>query len=151
PDWLATIVNGFHARAKNREQELNLVIAPDASKIVSDMASLERVLAELLNNACKYTPPGGRITLDVSRQVQDHVRFKLCNTGVEIPESELPRIFDKFYRVPSADPWKQGGTGLGLALVQRLLIHLKSAIQVSSGNGQTCFSFDLPDKLAITD
>lgn len=150
-EWLASIVNGFYARAKNRDQDISIVLSPDVSSLTSDSASLERVIAELLNNACKYTPPGGQITLEVLPQANDRIRFNIRNTGVEIPESELPRIFDKFYRVPSADPWKQGGTGLGLALVQRLLVHLKSEIQVSSGDDQTCFSFDLPDKLTITE
>ncbi|MEM6426568.1 MAG: ATP-binding protein [Cyanobacteria bacterium P01_D01_bin.128] len=146
-DWLSSIVNGFHARIKNRQQQLDLAISPAAVQVVSDSASLERVIAELLNNACKYTPPGGHIVLEVSPQGEDLIKFSIRNTGVEIPASELSRIFEKFYRVPSADPWKQGGTGLGLALVQRLLIHLNSDIQVASGDNQTCFSFNLPRKL----
>ena len=146
-DWLSSIVNGFHARIKNRQQQLDLAISPAAVQVVSDSASLERVIAELLNNACKYTPPVGHIVLEVSPQGEDLIKFSIRNTGVEIPASELSRIFEYFYRVPSADPWKQGGTGFGLALVQRLLIHLNSDIQVASGDNQTCFSFNLPRKL----
>ncbi len=62
----------------------------------------------------------------------------------EIPSAELPHIFEKFYRVPNADPWKQGGTGLGLALVQRLVAQLEGVILVSSANGWTHFSIQLP-------
>ncbi|MEB3338921.1 MAG: sensor histidine kinase, partial [Leptolyngbyaceae bacterium] len=72
--------------------------------------------------------------------------FTLSNT-VEIPATELPRIFEKFYRVPHADPWKQGGTGLGLALVQRLVNRLKGTIQVNSAGGLTTFTLQFPTQL----
>ncbi|WP_346289745.1 GAF domain-containing sensor histidine kinase [Sphaerothrix gracilis] len=142
--WLPRIVSGFQARAKSRQQQLELQIPAALEKVISDEASLERVIAELLNNACKYTPPGGHICLAVKRAKPDQMQFCITNTGIEIPAAEMPRIFDKFYRVPSADPWKQGGTGLGLALVQKLLLHLQGEIQASSGQNQTCFTFDLP-------
>ncbi|MFE4107238.1 GAF domain-containing sensor histidine kinase [Almyronema epifaneia] len=142
--WLPRIVNGFQARVKSRQQQLELQVPESLQKIVSDEASLERIVAELLNNACKYTPPGGNICLAVKRSSDDQIQFCITNTGIEIPADEMPRIFDKFYRVPSADPWKQGGTGLGLALVQKLLMHLQGDIQVTSGQNQTCFTFDLP-------
>ncbi|MEO1404770.1 MAG: ATP-binding protein, partial [Cyanobacteria bacterium J06635_1] len=73
----------------------------------------------------------------------------VSNTGVEISKEEMPRIFDKFYRVPSADPWKQGGTGLGLALVQKLIVHIDGTISVTSGDGQTCFTVELPLSLSV--
>jgi signal transduction histidine kinase len=62
----------------------------------------------------------------------------------EIPEAELPRIFDKFYRVPNADRWKQGGTGLGLALVKRLVEQLQGSIHVTCVDGMTTFVVDMP-------
>jgi len=145
--WLPDIVNGFQARASSRQQQLDLTISPQLTPIVTDATSLERVLAELLNNACKYTPPGETIRLQViPARVQETptVQFRLTNTGVEIPSEEQHRIFDAFYRVPSADPWKQGGTGLGLALVQKLVMVLDGVIEVSSGNGQTEFLVELP-------
>lgn len=73
----------------------------------------------------------------------------LCvsNSGVEIPAAELPRIFDKFYRIPSDDPWKYEGTGLGLALVWRLVRGLKGSIVAQSAEGQTCFTVSLPFSL----
>lgn len=72
------------------------------------------------------------------------MRFSVVNTGVEIAEAERQRIFDKFYRVPSADPWKQGGTGLGLALAQKLVSHLDGTIDVESSHNQTAFIVELP-------
>ena len=67
----------------------------------------------------KFSPTNEEIIVK-ARIVFNNIQFQVINTGVEIPTAELPRIFDKFYRIPSNDPWKQGGTGLGLALVQKL-------------------------------
>ncbi|MDJ0708135.1 MAG: GAF domain-containing protein [Leptolyngbyaceae cyanobacterium MO_188.B28] len=147
-EWLPGIVDSFQTRAKNRNQELQLHLPPDLPTLVSDLASLERVLAELLNNACKYTPPGEQIKLKVVTLPADKIQVVLSNTGIEIPADELPRIFDKFYRVPSSDPWRQGGTGLGLALVQKLILHLQGDIQVASSNKTTRFTVELPLKLS---
>ncbi|ESA35378.1 multi-sensor signal transduction histidine kinase [Leptolyngbya sp. Heron Island J] len=143
-EWLPALVSSFQERATSRQQQLKVAIAETVEHFQSDLSSLDRIWAELLNNACKYTPPGGEITLSVAQVNDDTLRFTLVNTGVEIPQDELPRIFDKFYRIPSADPWKQGGTGLGLALVQKLVHHINGVIAVTSGNNQTCFTIELP-------
>ena len=148
-EWLPGLVNTFQERATSRQQRLELAIAENLPGLMSDLSSLDRIWAELLNNACKYTPPGEKITLSVPPTDNDTLKFSLVNTGVEIPPDELPRIFDKFYRVPSADPWKQGGTGLGLALVQRLVQHIDGLITVTSGNNKTCFTIELPLTLTV--
>lgn len=147
--WLKGIANGFHERAQSREQTLNILLPDSLPQIVSDQASLERVFAELLNNACKYTPPGETISVSAIAEADDQVQIVVANTGVEIPASELPRIFDKFYRVPSSDPWKQGGTGLGLALVQKLLWHIGGQIEVVSEASETAFKIVLPTDMTI--
>ncbi len=120
--------------------EITFTLLPS---IISDSASVERIVAELLNNACKYTPPHEHITL-IARANKEKIQLKVCNSGVEIPQQELKRIFDKFYRLPSHDPWKQGGTGLGLALVQKLSEQLGGGIQAESSKGKTCFTIELP-------
>jgi signal transduction histidine kinase/PAS domain-containing protein len=142
--WLPSLVSGFQERTQTRQQALDFQVEAALPKLVSDSASLDRVFAELLNNACKYTPPGESITLSVNQASSQQLCFQVTNSGVEIPPDELPRIFDKFYRVPSADPWKQGGTGLGLALVQKLLWHMGGEINVTSTPQQTCFTVMLP-------
>lgn len=142
-DWLPQIMEPFQERARNRQQSLQIDISPEVPRFTCDTASLRRVISELLDNACKYTPPGEQIVVTAQAQ-SGMMQLSVSNSGVEIPASELPRIFNKFYRIPNADPWKQGGTGLGLALVQQLLAHLKATIRVESSAGQTHFTLDLP-------
>jgi PAS domain S-box-containing protein len=142
-EWIPQIVLPFQDRTSSRQQTLNVDCPDDLPWFICDPASLERVLAELLNNACKYTPPHETITIRIG-VVNEMMKFEISNSGVEIPPEELPHIFEKFYRVPSADPWKQGGTGLGLALVQKLIDHLEGTIKVDSQQGQTCFTVELP-------
>ena len=101
------------------------------------------MLCELLDNACKYTPQGEKIIFSALNQV-DAMKISVCNWGVEIPESERSLIFEKFYRIPNNDPWKQGGTGLGLALVSQIVARLGGTIAVDSGVGQTCFILTIP-------
>jgi signal transduction histidine kinase len=150
--WLPELLEPFRTRSQQHQQILRLEFLAQTPPLVSDRASLNRIVAELLNNACKYTPPQGQIVLQVDYQLQPQntlpeakasVTFAFRNQ-VEIPAAELPRIFEKFYRVPNADPWKQGGTGLGLALVQRLSERLKGSIRVESGGGWTTFLLTLP-------
>ncbi|MBD1941819.1 ATP-binding protein, partial [Coleofasciculus sp. FACHB-712] len=126
-----------------REQILQVDIPSNLPTLVSELASVERILTELLNNACKYTPPGERITVTV-RAASAMMQIKVSNSGVEIPPEELPRIFDKFYRIPRADRWKQGGTGLGLALVQKLTQHLGGILRVRSASEEITFTLELP-------
>ncbi|MEY3299539.1 MAG: hypothetical protein RLZZ597_2799 [Cyanobacteriota bacterium] len=151
--WLPGLLESFITRAKSRDQTLTLTTAPTLPVVHTDLASLERILAELLNNACKYTPPGEHISLHVAPVPDTHqsqVQFVLTNLGVTIPEAELTRIFDKFYRVPSADPWKQGGTGLGLALVRKLCRHLGGEVAVASDAHNTCFTVTLPTQFSLS-
>lgn len=113
-----------------------------------DRAKLERIVAELLTNACKYTPPEGKIAVAVcattAAGLVDKVVLTVRNTGIEIPEAQLTRIFEKFYRIPSSDYWMQGGTGLGLALVQKLVEQLGTEIRVESRSMETAFTVELP-------
>lgn len=143
-EWLERVVDLFKTRHRNScEQRLRLSVAPSLPSLTCDPFSLERILIELLTNACKFSPPDAEIT--VSAQLKGHyMQFQVINSGVEIPSAELPYIFDKFYRIPSNDPWKQGGTGLGLALVQKLTKYLGGTIEVESGSNLTCFAVQLP-------
>jgi signal transduction histidine kinase len=143
-DWLLSVVKPFEGRAASRQQDLTLKSIDAPLPILqTDSVSLGRILTELINNACKYTPPGESIEVSVT-PVPDAIQFTISNSGIDIPEREILHIFDKFYRVPSADPWKQGGTGLGLALVKKLTEYLGGTIQVTSQNLLTHFAVTIP-------
>ncbi|UBF25918.1 GAF domain-containing protein [Kovacikia minuta CCNUW1] len=141
--WIPQRVILFQELAKNRQQTLQIEISPEIPTLTCDAPSLERILVELLNNACKYSPPGSTLHFKVWAEAAK-ICLSVSNTGVKIPVEEISAIFDKFHRVPNTDPWKQGGTGLGLALVQKLVNHLSGSIRVESTAEQTCFTVELP-------
>jgi signal transduction histidine kinase/DNA-binding response OmpR family regulator len=145
-NWLSPLVDSFQEQLKARQQRIQVDLSPDLLPFLSDPGCLKRILSELLTNACKYSPSGETIVLRAS-STPDQVQISVTNPAIDIPPQELSRIFDKFYRVPSGDPWKQGGTGLGLALIKRLVHHLSGEISVQSQNGQTCFTVRLPTLL----
>ena len=152
--WLPTIMEPFKSRVKKRQQTLKTKYPKQLPKIRSNNNSVGRILAELLNNACKYTEDGGEIKFSIEcnqkknsqkslSEMPAPIKFIVSNPS-EIPASELPKIFDRFYRVPNADPWKQGGTGLGLALLKELVAQLHGNVLVTSTNGWTTFTVELP-------
>jgi GAF domain-containing protein len=151
--WVAHLAEPFVERARLRQQVFQLMLPPELPLLTSDLACLERILTELLNNACKYTPAGETITLSAqvvavpeltAAPAPSYLQLCVCNSGIEIPIAELPHVFDKFYRVPNTDPWKHGGTGLGLALVKKLVQHLNGRIEATSANHLTTFTLELP-------
>lgn len=141
--WLPNLITSFQGLIEARQQTLQLVLAPNLPALTSNAASLERILAELLNNAYKYTPQDGSIIITVQAQA-DSTQIKISNTSADIAMNDLTRIFEKFYRIPNSDPWKQSGTGLGLALVQQLIHHLGGTITVEKTPGQLHFTIELP-------
>lgn len=153
-DWLPSLVESFQTRLRERQQLLQLDVFQALAPLVSDRDSLERILFELLNNACKYTPQGGEIRVCAqqhsNKSMSFMTRFTICNSGPEIPVEELSHIFEKFYRIRRDDLWEQEGTGLGLALVRKLVEHLGGTIAVSSQLGQTIFTVQIPCLTADT-
>ncbi|MEB3232096.1 MAG: GAF domain-containing sensor histidine kinase [Leptolyngbyaceae bacterium] len=140
--WLEDVLQPFYSRVSTHQQELKLDCAEALTTLKTDFNVLERIVAELINNACKYTPSNHDIRVKIRAEGDRQIQFIISNQA-EIPASELPHIFDKFYRVPHSDPWKQGGTGLGLALVEKLVQQLKGTITVSSQDGWTHFTVTL--------
>lgn len=149
-ELLPRLIEPFESRTQNHKQTLHVHIDPDLPTLNLDPLVMKRIMTELLSNACKYTPAGENILISASL-AQDttvtcpthYIQITVVNTGVEIAPKELSRIFDKFYRIPNNDPWKHGGTGLGLALVKKLVEQLSGTIQVESANNQTCFMVKL--------
>ncbi|NJR64693.1 MAG: HAMP domain-containing histidine kinase [Leptolyngbyaceae cyanobacterium CRU_2_3] len=151
--WLHSLIEPFQSRFANHQQTFQLDQPETLPVLQSNEAMLRRVLAELLNNACKYTAAGGTICLKIqyetlvnrphqSSHPVSEVTFQISNQAM-IAADELPKIFDKFYRCPHSDPWSQGGTGLGLALVQKLVEQLQGTLQAQSAEGWTQFTVTL--------
>ncbi|NEQ27318.1 MAG: HAMP domain-containing histidine kinase [Microcoleus sp. SIO2G3] len=141
--WLLHLSEAFIDRTNQQQQALQFDLPADLPLLTTDFSHLDRILTELLHNACKYTPAGEAIVL-MARNQAANVQIIVKNSGVEIPTAEQERIFDKFYRIPSSDPWKHGGTGLGLALVKRRVQLIGGAIAVASNSDWTSFTLTLP-------
>ena len=140
--WLPQIIEPFQERINNQNQTLTIDLEPDLPQFKSDISIIKRVLSELINNACKYTPASEKITLS-ARKIEHGIQLKVINTGIEISLVEQQRVFDKFYRIPHHDPWQFGGTGIGLALVKNLVELLGGTISLESNSEQTIFAIAL--------
>ena len=149
-DWLPQIVANFQERAIAQQQTLQVIVPPDFPDLIGDLSGLTRIVSELLNNACKYTPANEQIQLTAQLvdcpPSRNHsiVKIIIRNSGNEISAEQLCRIFDPFYRIPSNDPWKHGGTGLGLALVKKLAAHMQGDIVVTSHQRWVTFTLQIP-------
>ncbi len=143
PDWIPLVLNPFQLRCQEREQQFDLAWDPALEALTTDQFLLERVLVELLNNACKYTPPGDTITLSAA-PIPTGIQVQVSNTGVTIPADQLSAIFEKFHRIPRLDRYNQGGTGLGLALVKKVVEVLQGTLSVESEANITTFTVQLP-------
>jgi len=148
-EWLPPIVEPFVQEARSRGQSFSLEICAELPALFTLPEVLRAVLVELLKNACKFTPAHHRISLQVTN-TPPHLEIQICNTGITIPPAEQKRVFEKFYRVPSSDPWRQGGTGLGLALVQQRVNLLQGEIHLNSEADHTCFTLRLPRVFSIS-
>jgi signal transduction histidine kinase/DNA-binding response OmpR family regulator len=149
-DLLPHLIEPFESRTQHQQQTLQVNIAPDLPTPNLDSRSFNRVVTELLSNACKYTPAGETILISASIAQEMTatspircLQLVIANTGVEIANDELSHVFDKFYRIPNNDPWKYGGTGLGLALVKKLVEQMEGKIWVESSNNMTQFIVQL--------
>jgi signal transduction histidine kinase len=134
------------ARAMAEQQGLVLVedYALDLQSALGDPQRLDRVFANLIGNAIKFTPSGGKITIRLRNQ-GDFLRADVIDEGIGIPDDQLEKIFDRFYQVDGSTTRRYGGTGLGLAIVKEIVNAHGGTISVTSepGVGST-FSFTVP-------
>jgi len=130
--------------AEKKEIQLVLERPAPGAEVFCDSEATHQILANLLDNAIKYTREGGSVAVS-SAVDPSTVRFLIRDTGIGIPEHELPRLFERFYRVDKARSRELGGTGLGLAIVKHLVRAQGGDVSVESevGRGST-FSFTLP-------
>src|SRR6188472_1646763 len=109
----------------------------------ADMDGLSQVLANLLSNAVRYTPPGGTITVRAERRPGD-LLVSIANTGDGIPPEDLDRVFERFYRVEKSRDRARGGAGIGLAIVKQLVESAGGSVGAESRDGTTRFWFSVP-------
>jgi two-component system, OmpR family, phosphate regulon sensor histidine kinase PhoR len=124
--------------------ELTLSFEPELPQVAGDPDKVRQVLANLVDNAIKYSPDGGPVEVAVSRR--DHaVRFSVRDLGLGVPASDQRRIFDKFYRLDPNLTRGVGGTGLGLYICRELVRRMDGTIWVDSREGAgSRFTFELP-------
>lgn len=115
--------------AEQQHVELNMHLEP--ATVLGDETELGQVITNLTANAITYNRPGGRVTVEVKREV-DLVRLSVSDTGIGIPAADLPHIFERFYRVDAARSRRQGGSGLGLAICERIVAAHGGMIEVQS-------------------
>ncbi|MCJ2542422.1 PAS domain-containing sensor histidine kinase [Thermostichus vulcanus] len=147
PTYLDPLIQEFRQHMQNRQQDFQVHWDPRLPFLQTDPRLLERVVRELLTNASKFTPAGGQIFLEalaLDSDGSDELELRFTNTGVEIPIEQQESIFERFYRISQPDPWKHGGTGLGLALAREIANHLGGALRVESATHQTTFILSLP-------
>ena len=126
--------------------ELVLDAPDDLPDVVGDPDKIGRVLINLVDNAIKYSPDGGRVEVKLARAGGGRVRFAVTDQGLGVPPSEQRRIFEKFYRLDPNMTRGVGGTGLGLFICRELVRRMDGRIWVESaglGQGST-FSLELP-------
>ena len=119
-DMVNSIVERMDINAKKRNQTLTYHSINEIPIIQGHRDSLERVIINIISNAIKYTPTGGRIEV-YTTSVYDGITIKVVDNGIGIPKDKLPHIFDRFYRVDKARSRDTGGTGLGLAIAKQTI------------------------------
>jgi len=128
-------VETAHPLIDRFKHELMVSLSPDPIWLYADAARLEQVVVNLLTNAAKYTPDGGRIAMTVEQRGDECV-LKVRDTGVGIAPELLPRIFDLFTQAERSLDRSQGGLGIGLALVHRLVELHRGRVEAHSSLGQ---------------
>jgi len=116
---------------KQKQLSLTLELPENPLWVMADSDRLKQVFVNLIENAIKYTPEQGSIRVD-AMETGDRVQFSVKDSGIGIPAEDLPRIFDRFYRIDRARARSVAGTGLGLAIVKHILDALGGTIEVES-------------------
>jgi signal transduction histidine kinase len=146
PVDLGTLVRGaadLAAPALARRSVTLAVAAPDGLVVEARPDELAQVMANLLQNAVRYTPAGGSVRVEAARTA-DGIAVRVANTGAPIPEDDLPRVWERFYRVEKSRDRERGGAGIGLAIVKRLVEDAGGRVGAASDEAWTTFWFRVP-------
>lgn len=130
--------------AEDKKLQFECMVLPALALVFGDASSIERIITNLLVNAIKYTPKGGRVQVSVGNIAED-IYIKVKDSGCGIPAQELPNLFDRFYRVDKTGSRQYGGTGLGLSIAHELtdLHHGRLEVESQPGRG-SAFTLFLP-------
>ena len=145
---LAAVVREQLDEAMADAERAGVTVTGEASGVPAvvrgDPRDLGQLCRNLLSNAIRYTAPGGRVTVRLDRE-DDRIRLQVEDTGIGIPEAELPRVFEEFYRAANARDRVPTGTGLGLAIVRSVAEQHGGTVEVASEAGRgTRFTVELP-------
>jgi two-component system phosphate regulon sensor histidine kinase PhoR len=141
---LEPVLTIMRPRAEGKGVALSAELPPDLPVVRADRDRLAQILINLLDNAVKFTPAGGRVTVGAAAQGAK-VEVLISDTGVGIPSTDLPRVTERFYRVDKVRSRELGGTGLGLAIVKHLVILHGGELAIESEVGKgTTVRFTLP-------
>ncbi len=143
-EWMGQNVQGFQVIAAGKQVTLDYTPAPASVTITVDLNLMTRVIDNLVSNAIKYTPQGGTVRIDTS-VTEQQIMICVADTGLGIPEHDLPHLFDAFYRVDHGEHQQEEGSGLGLSIVKTIVEHHDGTIEVQSKVGEgSIFRITLP-------
>ncbi len=125
------VVEKLHLSAKERGHQLNIILKDKIPKIYGDSYRIEQVIKNIISNAIKYTPKKGKIDV-ILKHTDGRVYINIKDNGIGIPKEDLPRIFERFYRVDKARTRSLGGTGLGLAIAKEIISAHEGTINIES-------------------
>lgn len=148
-DVVAAAIEMASPLLEKRRHELVLQVAPFGLDIKADPTRMAQVVANLLTNAARYTPPGGTVRVTAQRSGAD-VLLRVEDTGIGITPEQLPRLFEPFFQGKRSVDRAQGGLGLGLALVKSLVALHGGSVRVESGGAGTGSAFEVRLALATT-
>jgi len=141
---LRGLVGNMEPVATDRDIQLDAEIAADLPSVQADADRLRQVFVNLLSNALRYTPGGGRVTLSAHSGATG-IEVQVRDTGPGIAPADLPHVFDRFYRADKSRSRETGGSGLGLAIVRSLVEAHQGTVTVTSEQGRcTCFTVTVP-------
>ena len=144
PELIYDVVHEFELQARQADVSLEINRPDEAVSVYADISLIQRVLENLVGNALKYTPAGGKVSISVRRSAAS-VGVSVADTGPGIPQEALPHIFERFYKANQQDGQSNGSMGLGLAIARRILeLHSSQISVVSRERCGTRFDFDLP-------
>ena len=144
PELVQDVAQEFQLEAEKKQITIALNLDTNSAFTIGDIGLIQRVLENLVRNAIRFTPIGGEVTLSISERPQS-VAVAVSDTGSGIPDEEIPRIFDRFYRSEQGAEARSDSSGLGLAIVKRILdLHDSRITVVSKVNAGTKFEFELP-------